>query len=416
MFRLLRTHKIPGGALTTETSIDELVAEAKARMSAPLDDVRVLDLSQALSGPFVARILADLGADVVKVEWPRGDVANRFGERIGGVSGLFHQVNAGKRGIAVDRTVPEGNELIRRLAARADVVIENFRPGVLDRAGLGYAELSAENPSLVMLSISGFGRGGPESDRRAYAPVVHAEAGILGRQADVDGDAPRDLVLALADTTTSLHGTIAVLAALRLRAATGCGQHIDLAMLDAMVATDDYMHAAIDGAEVFAARGQIFDAPGGPVLVAADTRSLWHKVATTQALTDPHPDGALEAKVAARMAAVADWISSFPNRDALLATLDEIGLAWGNVRTTETVLASPTLQARDVVATVDDHAGGTRGVIRMPYRFSAASCDVRGPGPSAGQHNREVLADWLGLLDDEINGLEAAHALNGPNE
>jgi CoA:oxalate CoA-transferase len=155
-------------------------------MAFPLDGIRVLDLSQAVSGPYAARSFTDMGADVVKVEWPRGDVTNVFGQRRAGLSGLFTQMNAGKRGVAIDRTTPAGKDLVARLADKADVVIENFRPGVLERAGLGYDTLSARNRRLVMLSISGFGRQSPESQRQAYAPVIHAESGLLARQSSID--------------------------------------------------------------------------------------------------------------------------------------------------------------------------------------------------------------------------------------
>ncbi len=137
--------------------------------SGPLADLKVLDLSQAIAGPLIGRILADMGADVVRVEWPGGDVTNRFGATRAGLTGLYTHMNAGKRGIAVDRTRPGGTDLLLRLAAVADVVVENFRPGVLDRAGLGWDALSAVNPRLVMVSVSGFGRTGSSAARRAYA-------------------------------------------------------------------------------------------------------------------------------------------------------------------------------------------------------------------------------------------------------
>ena len=165
----------------------------------PLAGRRVLDLTQAIAGPYVGRILADLGADVVKVEWTNGDVTNRFGPPTAGLTGLFTHMNAGKRGIGLDLKSPGAVDLVRRLAGRADVVLENFRPGVLERAGLGYAELSADNPGLVMASVSGFGRTGPEAGRAAYAPVIHAESGILARQAAMDGGPVVDLVMSFAD-------------------------------------------------------------------------------------------------------------------------------------------------------------------------------------------------------------------------
>jgi CoA:oxalate CoA-transferase len=382
-------------------------------MAFPLQGLRVLDLSQAVSGPYAARALADLGADVVKVEWPRGDITNVFGERRAGISGLFTQMNVSKRGIAVDRTLPAGADLVKRLAARADVVIENFRPGVLERAGLGYAVLAADNPALVMLSISGFGATSPESQRQAYAPVIHAECGLVARQAEIDGRSPTDIGLALGDTIAALHGTIAVLAALRLRDQTGRGQHIDLGMLQAMVASDDYTHNAIDGVAVlYPPRGDIWDAPGGPVLIAADPKTLWVRFVRHTGANDPAPpDADVPTKAAMRAKAVATWVASFDDRSKLIAELEAADLPWADLRSTATLLDSPTLVADEVVVEVDDHAGGTRGVVTMPYRFSDADVAVRGPAPARGQHNHSVLRDWLDAAEDEVTALEESGAL-----
>ena len=214
-------------------------AKGESAMASPLDGIRVLDLCRVLAGPLAGRMLADLGADVVKVEPPEGDVSRLFGKKP--ESAYFRQQNAGKRSITVDLTEPEGRDLVLRLAAVADVVTENFRPGVMSRFGLGWPELSAVNPRLVMLSISGFGQEGPERDRASYAGVIHAETGVIARRRTPDGHPPVDLEISMADTVTGLHGVIGVLAALRLRDATGLGQHVDLAMIDAMAASDDML-------------------------------------------------------------------------------------------------------------------------------------------------------------------------------
>jgi crotonobetainyl-CoA:carnitine CoA-transferase CaiB-like acyl-CoA transferase len=150
-------------------------------MDHPLAGLKVLDLSRVLAGPFAGRMLADLGADVVKVEPPDGDVTRLWGRRIAGIAGFFHQQNVGKRDVCVDLGKPGAAELVIRLATQADVVIENFRPGVMERLGIGWEVLSAANPRLVMVSISGFGQGGPESHKPAYAPIIHAESGVVAR-------------------------------------------------------------------------------------------------------------------------------------------------------------------------------------------------------------------------------------------
>ena len=381
--------------------------------ASPLDGVRVLDLSQAIAGPMTGRVLADLGADVVKVEWANGDITNRFGPVRAGITGLFLHMNAGKRGVSVDRTAPGGTELLLRLAAKADVVVENFRPGVLDRWGLGYEALSAANPSLVMVSISGFGRTSPESQRQAYAPVLHAEAGLVARQAKVDNMPMTDVAISLADEVAAMHASIAVLAALNMRHRTGMGQHIDLSMLEALIATDDHTSEAVDGrSDINDSRGYVWDVVGGPLLISADPRTTWTRLSAYAGLVDPTPPGAsVETKVANRREAMRSWLASFTDRDVLKAGLERANLAWADVRDNSTLFENASLRDGRAVVQVDDHGGGTRGVVRMPYRFSNAESTARGTAPRRGQHNAEVLADWLGTTPEETAALVAGGAL-----
>jgi CoA:oxalate CoA-transferase len=370
----------------------------------PLAGVRVLDLSRAISGPYVGRLLCDLGADVVKVEVPGTDITQVFGPRSHGHSGLYVQQNAGKRNISIDLGSPAGAALLRELATHADVVIENFRPGTLDRLGVGWAALSAGNPGLVMLAVSGFGQWGPESRRQAYAPVLHAETGLLGRQAEIDGQPARDVVMALADSVTSLHGMIGVLAALRVADTTGEGQYLDLSMFESMLATDDYTHYSLEATyPVWPATGTVFDAPGGPLLISADPKYLWHRLSARHGLTDPDPTVTGTARFTARAQVIKDWVRGFTERPTLIAALEAAGVAWAEIRTPATLMDSPTAIARQVVAQVDDRDGGTRPVIRMPYRFSAASCQPQGGAARVGEHNTHVLREWLGLTEDQTH-------------
>src|SRR5512143_3177343 len=185
--------------------------------SYPLSDIKVLDMARVLAGPFAGRMLCDLGADVVKVEPPDGDVTRLWGRVVGGIPGYYHQQNAGKRNISLDLRAPGAKALVLDLVRQADILIENYRPDVMPRLGLGYPELSAANPRLIMLSISGFGQGGPESHRPAYAPIVHAEAGLLARGARRNHGAYGELPLSVADTNASLHGLVGLLSAVILR-------------------------------------------------------------------------------------------------------------------------------------------------------------------------------------------------------
>jgi CoA:oxalate CoA-transferase len=366
----------------------------------PLDGTRVLDLSRALSGPFAGRILADLGADVVKVELPGSDITQAFGKVTRGRSGLYSHLNAGKRSLALDLRTRDGIETLLDLVAVADVVVENFRPGVLDRLGAGWAVLSRANPRLVMLSISGFGQHGPEAGRQAYAPIIHAESGLIGRQADLNDDTPTDIPFALADSLSGLHGCIAVLAALRLRERTGAGQHIDMSMLDAMLATDDYTHYSLDDQPIWSARGETWPAPGGPLLLSSDRRHIWRQLSATYGLAEPDPDATLDDKLATRAKLIAEWTATHTDRDALKRDLEHAKLAWAEIRHAGDVLDSPSVTSRGLIATVLDSDGQQRRVIRMPYHFSAAEAGPSRGVPTTGEHDpAEIMADWSGRAD-----------------
>ncbi len=365
----------------------------------PLDGLRVLDLSRAVAGPFAGRILADLGANVVKAELPGTDVSQAYGKVIRGRSGLYSHVNAGKRSILLDLHQPGDVSRLLDLAAACDVVVENFRPGVLDRFGAGWPVLSAVNPRLVMLSISGFGQEGQDAERAAYAPVIHAEAGLIGRQADLSGEPPADIAFALADVVAGLHGAIAILAALRLRDRTGTGQHIDISMLEAMLATDDYTHYSIDDHPVWPARGEVWPAPGGPILVSADRRYLWRQLKACFGVADPDPGVPLEEKLRARAQVIAEWTAGHADRDGLKRDLETARVAWADIRHAGDVLTAPSVAGRGTIVEVTDSDGEQRSVARMPYRFSdAASGPARGV-PEAGEHTGDVLREWTGAAE-----------------
>jgi CoA:oxalate CoA-transferase len=378
----------------------------------PCHGLRVLDLSRVVAGPIAGRILSDLGADVVKLEPPEGDVTRVWGQMRHGLSGFYTQQNAGKRNVCVDLRAEGGVALVRQLAASADVVIENFRAGVLERLGLGFAALSEANPGLIMLSVSGFGHGGPESHRPAYAPMMQAETGLLHRQATFDDAWPTDPMLSIADTYAGLHGTIGVFAALRHRDQTGRGQHIDMAMFDAMIFTDDYAHHAVDDEPVVRLGGDVYDTVIGPVLFAGQLRTIWNGL--KHLIEDPAPgDVPVADKARLRKQAVQDWALTFGDFGDLAAALDKAGLAYGVVKDQFDVVRSPTAQHRGSVASIDDNGGtgSTRGVVQTPYRFSESESGVRGAAPHRGQHNRVVLREWAEMSDAAIDELEAQGVL-----
>ncbi len=382
-------------------------------MESPLADLRVLDFSRVLAGPFAGRMLSDMGAEVVKLEPPEGDVTRGWGRMRAGLSGYYTQQNSGKRSVCVDLRAPGAPPLVRRLAACADIVIENFRPGVMARHGLAWKDLSADNPRLIMLSISGFGQQGPESHRAAYAAVLHAESGIVARQSEQDRRGASDPLLSIADMNAGLHGLVAILSALYLRERSGRGQHIDIAMLDTMLVTDDYANFALDDIPLIRGGGEVWDAPGGPIMITGDFRLIFKLLVKHLGVVDPTPAGApLEEKIRLRREAAAKFFVSFEKRADLIRALDAVNLAWGDVRSNQAAFASPTARARKTVARVDDRAGGTRHVVESPYRFSdARSAVTRGPA-YRGEHNREVLERWLDAGSEEIEQLERQGVLD----
>ncbi|MEZ5598571.1 MAG: CaiB/BaiF CoA-transferase family protein [Pseudomonadales bacterium] len=380
----------------------------------PLAGLKVLDFSRVLAGPFAGRMLCDLGADVVKVEPPDGDITRIWGAVIGNVPGYFAQQNAGKRNISIDLRATGARELVFDLVRQADILIENYRPDVMPRLGLGYADLQAINPRLIMLSISGFGQGGPESHKPAYAPIVHAEAGLLARQARRGNIPYRDLPLSVADTNASLHGLVALLAAVIHRASTGVGQHIDIAMIDATVVTDDQLHYDLERSEhTGPLRNDTWETGVGPILVSADFRFLWQRCTRDagfirDATTSDMP---LDEKIATRRAMMADFMAGLDSWESVEKAMAAMNIAWGRVRDPASLRDQPTVQARGTIIEVDDRAGGVRPIPQSPYRFSAARSGVRGPARHRGEDNQAVLRDWLGVAPEVVARLQAQGVL-----
>ena len=383
------------------------MGEVNAVAPQPLAGIKVLDMSRVFAGPVAGRILSDLGAEVVKVEPPEGDITRLWGRKAAGLSTYYVQQNVGKRNISVDLRVDGGADLIKQLVTEADIVIENFRPGIMARYGIDYESLKAIKPDLVMVSISGFGQTGPESGRAAYAAILHGEAGAI-HVPEVPSQA-RDVSFSAADVLSGMHGVIGLLAALRVRDQTGVGQHIDIAMMDVMAFSSDASQSILDDAGHDPRGGQIFDAVGGPILLSGEVKWFWYQLSNLHGLVDPGAkDRAIEQKKADRWAIIEQWMVDQPDRATLTAKLDEANLAWGNIRELGAVLESPTIVHRETVATIDNREGGTRNVIRSPYVMSESQ--TRDPGGIAvrGEHNHDVMADWLDMsLTDADQLLDA---------
>ncbi|MAD06285.1 MAG: hypothetical protein CMP86_02615 [Gammaproteobacteria bacterium] len=380
-------------------------------MSYPLTGVKVLDLSRVLAGPFAGRMLSDLGADVVKLEPPEGDVTRHWGVKRSGISGYYHQQNAGKRNIAVDLRHPKGLMITKSLVEQADVLIENFRPDVMQRLGLDYDTLAEINPRLIMLSISGFGANNADSRRAAYAPIIHAETGLIARQAELTGAFPTELPLSVADTNASMHGLVGLLAALYAREQSGRGDHVEISMVDATVVTNDGMHYALEGVKM-GVTNEVHETAGGLLMLAGEFRYIWKLLRTIYNVSDgleEAQDASLEEKIKARRAAAKQFFTeTCRNRDEVIKALDRMNIAWGDVRSASDVQQLASVAARNSISEVDDRAGGKRLIPSSPYRYKHLESQVRGGAPHLGEHNEEVLKQWLGWSPEQISNVESA--------
>jgi crotonobetainyl-CoA:carnitine CoA-transferase CaiB-like acyl-CoA transferase len=403
----------------------------------PLEGYRVLDLSRVLSGPIAGRVLCDLGADVIKVEPPEGDLTRFAQPKVGSISLYYAQQNTGKRNVSIDLRSSEGVELLLQLAEHVDVVIENFRPGVMDRLGLGWDALHERNPHLVLVSISGYGQTGAWRDRRAYAVVVHAEMGLLaagGRwRADAAGvpdEAERFVAqdpMSHADVYAGLHAANAAMAALLQRGRTGEGQHVDVDMAEALLAVNDFAHWELTDADAGDHRPSLapvyspilHTADGRAVVVAGDpcapgTFERWCRIVGRPELADD-PAFAFPARRERRteiLTMVREWARGVPDPGALEALVAPEEIAVGVVRSVGEAARSDWAQERGAVVDVDDRSGGAISIPEAPWRFSGAESGVHGVPAYRGEHNREVLAELLGLDDARLDRLEADRVLS----
>jgi crotonobetainyl-CoA:carnitine CoA-transferase CaiB-like acyl-CoA transferase len=386
----------------------------------PLDGIRVLDLSRVLSGPSCGKALADLGADVIKVEPPEGDLTRTAQPRVGGLPAYFAQQNCGKRCVSVDLRLEAGRALVAALASASDVVLENFRPGVLDRLGLGYAAVQAHNPKVVYCSITGYGQDGPMARRRAYAPVMHAELGFMEFAARRFATDPRAEAVSHADLYSGLQATVGILAALVQRDATGLGQHIDVAMAEVMLqatewtavelagGTGDLLHifGSFNAPVLELGDGTVVHIPGDPV----SSFPAWCVAMERSDLVADERFATREARHANRsemLAVLQEFASTFERFDEFEAALSKGRLAVGEVKPLTDVHSAAWARVRDALVDVGDENGGPLHLPRSPFRFSAATAGTTGRPGWQGQHNREVLHEVLGLNDDELDRLEA---------
>jgi len=389
----------------------------------PLEGVRVLDFTRVLSGPHATRMLTDLGADVIKVEPPTGDLTRFTNPRVNSLSTYFIQQNTGKRNISLDMTKPAAVDLLRRLSQHCDIVMENFRPGVMKRLGLDYETLAAAHPRLIYASITGYGSTGPWMDRRAYAPVINAESGMPKHQGDVRGGQYSNDPHSHGDVYTALESAAAILAALYQREHTGCGQYIDISMAETMLYVNEHAHNQLWDHEVDPGWIRSFQPADYPVLTVADgtvvvvsghpaergTFEFYLATMEMEHLRDDPRFRDVELRLAnldQLQQIIRQWAMSVPNADELERRLAEHQLAMGRLRSTGEVAATDWARERNAIVRVSDRGTGTVRIPNSPWHFSGSDTALRGVPKYRGEDNRAVLSELLDLSDEEINQLE----------
>lgn len=401
-------------------------------MRLPLEDIKVLDLTHALAGPFCSTMLADFGADVVKLEPPgHGDIARGWGAPLpGGETAYFVSLHRGKRGIVIDLKKPEGKELFFRLVERSDIVLENYRVDALKRLGLDYDAARKRNPGIIYCSISGFGQDGPYRGRAALDLILQAESGMISVTGE-KGSSGTKAGVSIADMTAGLYCAYAVMLALRVKEKTGEGQRIDISMMEgqlALLGTQIANYFA--NGEVPRPLGtqysvvtpyQTFHTKTRDLALAIAGEKLWRKfcpvIGRSELLEDPR---------------YGSTIGRSRHRDTLIPTLQETFLTkayeeWeplllandipvGAINNLAQVVEHPQVKARGSLQEVNHPSVGPVRVVRSPVRLSKTPAKAPEPSPVHGQHTREVLRDVLGLGPEEIAKLEAAGVLGAKGE
>lgn len=391
-----------------------------------LDDIRILDLSRVLAGPYCTMLLADYGADVVKIEEPgHGDGTRSWGPPwVGEQSAYFLSANRSKRSLTVNLKHPSGLEIVRRLAAQSDVVIENFKVGGAASLGLDYATLVASNPQLVYCSLTGYGQTGPYRARAGYDFIIQAQGGLMSITGPADGE-PSKAGVAIVDITAGLFAATAILAALHERSRSGLGQYIDVALLDTQVAwlanvAQNYLATGETPGRFGNAHPSIvpyepLPTADGRVAVAVGTDDQFRRLCLAAARPDLWADERFRTnagRVKHRAVLIPLLCTLFRTRttQAWVTLLLEIGVPVGEINTVAQALEDPQVQARAMVRTVDHPTVGPIKLLGPVAKFSRSELSVSAP-PPLGHHTVEVLRERLGFTAEEIADLRRQGAI-----
>jgi formyl-CoA transferase len=404
------------------SDLNQHVEQMSNHHPGPLDGIRVLDLTRVLAGPYCTMFLGDLGAEVVKVEQPGvGDDTRGWGPPFtGGESAYFLCVNRNKKSVTIDLKSKEGVALLRRLAERADVLIENFRPGTMERLGLGEKELRAINPKLIYASLSGFGANGPMSDAPGYDLIVQAWGGLMSITGTADGE-PSKVGVAIIDLVAGLMLGKSIAAALFAREKLGVGQKIDTSLLEAEVAClinvgSNYL---VEGsiprrwgnAHPSIVPYQSFKTADGYLVIGVASEGIWRRFCQAIGRAEWADDPRFEKnsnRVENRSLLIGLLGEIFLGRstDEWLKLLNSAEVPCAPVQTVDQVFKAPQVLHREMLVQVEHPTAGTVRMAGIPVKFSATPASVRLPPPLLGQHTEEVLASWLGMGSEEINELK----------
>ncbi len=388
----------------------------------PLQNIKVLDLSRVLAGPFCTMILSDLGAEVVKVEVPgTGDDARSFGPFRNGQSLYFLSINRGKKSVSLNLKTDRGKAVFRDLVKHFDVLVENFRPGTMERLGLGYETLRGLNPKLIYAASSGYGHSGPHSKKASYDILAQAMGGIMSITGWPDTP-PTRVGMSLGDITASLYAAIGILAALQYRNATGIGQKVDVSMLDCQVSilenaitryqVEGTPPGPIGNRHPTIAPFQAFKASDRYFVVACGNNSLWQRLCEAIQRPDLLQNDAFatnELRTQNLQSLVGELDKTFCTKtaDEWVAVIDGAGVPCGPINTIDKVLTEPQVNARNMIVEVDDKQAGTVKIAGNPIKMSFLQDNAsRGPAPEIGEHNLEVLSQMLGLTEQEVKTLK----------
>src|SRR5438309_10695609 len=389
-----------------------------------LEGLRVLDVTQVMAGPFCAMLLADLGADVIKIEPPAGDSTRQMPGAVGTDSPSFNAVNRGKRSAVINLKSSEGREVFGRLARSSDILIENYRPGVMDALGFGYAEVARMNPRLVYASISGYGQTGPRRDRGGFDLIAQGVAGIMSITGE-PGGAPVKAGVPLADLSAGLFAVVGILAALEARRRTGAGQHVDTSLVDAGVAlslweaTEYFSGAGIPApmgsAHRMNAPYQAIRCADGYITLGAANERLFRRLCDVLGHSEwsdmpEFADNASRVRNHAALAGRIEAITSQRPRTHWLALLDAKEIPCGPINDYAQVFADPQVQAREMIVEVDHPTLGRLKTLGSPIKLSATPPDVRRRAPLLGEHTDEVLSQ-AGYSEREIAALHRSGAV-----